>query len=341
MKARDFAELLGLESLPEALDAVADQLIGTIDGSAELAQPAIRMLEGGGKRLRPLLTIASAVAAHPECSVSPLDERVRAGAASVELVHVGSLVHDDIIDAADTRRGVETVNSREGANQAVLVGDFLLARAGIEAARVSKEVAFSLAVTISDLCDGQSLEGAHEFNVDRTTDQALASIAGKTGALLRASCHIGALCVGELERADALAEYGMQFGMAFQLVDDLLDLVSTDALMGKPVNNDAKSGVYTYPVLVALAEDADPDAFKALMLGAKDSQQAADELKARVLASSAVTETLNRIGEYNKLASACLSDLPDRPTRTGLMELPERYLNGILTEKSDPAHRTW
>ena len=105
--------------------------------------------------------------------------------------------------------------------------------------------------------------------------------------------------------------------------------------------NDAKSGVYTYPVLVALAEDADPDAFKALMLGAKDSQQAADELKARVLASSAVTETLNRIGEYNKLASACLSDLPDSPTRTGLMELPERYLNGILTEKSDPAHRTW
>ena len=133
----------------------------------------------------------------------------------------------------------------------------------------------------------------------------------------------------------------MQFGMAFQLVDDLLDLVSTDELMGKPVNNDTKSGVYTYPVLVALAEDADPDAFKALMLGAKNSQQAADDLKARVLASSAVTETLNRIGEYNKLASACLSDLPDSPTRTGLMELPERYLNGILTEKSNPLHRTW
>ena len=83
MKARDFAELLGLESLPEALDAVADQLISTIDGSAELAGPAIRMLEGGGKRLRPLLTIASAVAALPECSVAPLDEHVRSGAASV------------------------------------------------------------------------------------------------------------------------------------------------------------------------------------------------------------------------------------------------------------------
>ena len=127
MKASDFAELLGIDHLDSSLDEVATALVGSLSGTGELVEPARRMLEAGGKRLRPLLTIASAVASEPSVGLTPLDARVRRGAASVELVHVGSLVHDDIMDEALSRRGVPTVNAVEGSNQALLVGEEFLA----------------------------------------------------------------------------------------------------------------------------------------------------------------------------------------------------------------------
>ncbi|MGI9646862.1 MAG: polyprenyl synthetase family protein [Ilumatobacteraceae bacterium] len=334
MKASDFAELLDVPSIEVALEEVAVAMEQALRGSDELVVPAIRMLNGGGKRLRPLLTIASARAADPTTSIDPLDSAVRSGAASVELVHVGSLVHDDIIDDAESRRGVVTVNAREGSSQAVLVGDFLLARAGVEAATVSKEVAMSLALTISDLCDGQSLEGLKENDLDRSVDDAIASIAGKTGALMRASCDIAAYAVGANHLADPLARFGMNFGIAFQLVDDLLDLLSTDELMGKPVNNDVKCGVYSVPALKALELTEHPSELRDLMKAAGESDDAAAGFREVVLTSGAIDETVSMVHDYNLRAAEDLTSLPDSPTRDGLAQLPERYLNGILAEKT-------
>ncbi len=337
MKASDFAELLELPALEAALDDVAVAMEQALVGSEELVVPAIRMLNGGGKRLRPLLTIASARAADPTTSIDPLDPAVRSGAASVELVHVGSLVHDDIIDAAESRRGVITVNAQEGSSQAVLVGDFLLARAGVEAAKVSKEVAMSLALTISDLCDGQSLEGLKEHDLDRSVDDAIASIAGKTGALMRASCDIAAYAVGADHLADPLSRFGMNFGIAFQLVDDLLDLLSSDELMGKPVNNDVKCGVYSVPALKALELTDNPSELRDLMKAAGESDDAAAGFREVVLTSGAIDETVAMVHDYNLRAAEDLTPLPDSPTRDGLAQLPERYLTGILAEKTATA----
>lgn len=335
MKAADFSELLGIEHLDSSLDEVAGALVGSLLGTGELVDPARRMLEAGGKRLRPLLTIASAVASQPSVELRPLDARVRRGAASVELVHVGSLVHDDIMDEAFSRRGVPTVNAVEGSNQALLVGDFLLARAGVEAAYVSAEVALSLAVTISDLCDGQSLEGLHQFRANRSVDDAIESIKGKTGALMRAACDIGALCVGRLDLADAFGSFGMNFGISFQLVDDLLDLLSTAELMGKPVNNDVRAGVFTVPMLLTVhaAEGSDRERLVDLMLAAANSADAADEFREHVLAGSAVATTMGLIEHYNALAREALSVVAPGKTRDGLIEVPQRYLDGILAEK--------
>ncbi len=337
MNASDFADLLHIPGLDAALDDVGLAMTEALEGSDELVIPAARMLNGGGKRLRPLLTIASALAADPTTVIDPLDRNVRAGAASVELVHVGSLVHDDIIDEAESRRGVVTVNAQEGASQAVLVGDFLLARAGVEAARVSREVAMSLAVTISDLCDGQSLEGLKEHDLDRSVDDAIRSIAGKTGALMRASCDIAAYAVGANHLAEPLARFGMNFGIAFQLVDDLLDLLSTDELMGKPVNNDVRCGVYSVPALLALEMVPNPSDLRDLMKAAGDSDDDAAGFRESVLRSGAIDRTVAMVHDYNRRAADDLGVLPDSPTRDGLAKLPERYLNGILAEKSASA----
>lgn len=336
MKAADFADLLGISDLDSSLDEVADALVGSLLGTGELVVPAQRMLQAGGKRLRPLLTIASAVASQPSVTIAPLDDRVRRGAAAVELVHVGSLVHDDIMDEALSRRGVPTVNSVEGSSQALLVGDFLLARAGVEAAYVSAEVAMSLAVTISDLCDGQSLEGLHQGRVTRTVDDAIESIRGKTGALMRAACDIGALAVGCLDLAPAFGEFGMNFGISFQLVDDLLDLLSTDELMGKPVNNDVRAGVYTVPMLIAVrgAGVAEGERLMRLMSAAAGDASAAAEFRQYVLGSGAIEETLVLVEQYNEAARKSLAEVSPSTTRDGLIEIPQRYLDGILAEKA-------
>lgn len=335
MKARDFAELLGIERLDDALDEVAAAMATALIGSEELVDPATRVVvQGGGKRLRPLLTIASALAADPSTTVNPLDSSVRAGAAAVELVHVGSLVHDDIIDDAETRRGVITVNAKEGMSQAVLVGDFLLARAGVEAASVSSNVAMSLATTISDLCDGQSLEGALEFSVERSIEDAYRSIAGKTGALMRASCDIGALAVDQVDHSRLLGEFGMNFGMAFQLADDLLDLLSTEELMGKPVNSDVRSGVYTAPALFALQASADRARTSDLMTRAATDDAAAEQFRRELLESGAVERTLDEVRTFNDAAAVSLADLPESGAKTGLVQLPQVYLDSILAEKT-------
>ena len=214
-------------------------------------------------------------------------------------------------------------------------------RAGVEAAHVSKDVALSLAVTISDLCDGQSLEGLFQNQARRQVVDAIESIKGKTGALMRAACDIGALAVERLDLAPALADFGMNFGIAFQLVDDLLDLLSTVELMGKPVNNDVRAGVFTVPMLLTVqaAAGSEREHLIGLMRAAAGDAAAAAEFRTCVLAGDSVGTTLDLVEQYNALARDALMTVPAGVTRDGLAEVPDRYLNEILEEKAPSARR--
>ena len=176
------------------------------------------------------------------------------GAVSVELVHLGSLYHDDVMDDATTRRTVESVNARWGNLKAILAGDYLLARASEIAASLGTEVAGLLAATIAKLCEGQVLELQSAFDPGRSEDAYLASIDGKTASLLATSCRIGGI-VADLPRdqIDAVTTFGRSFGMAFQIVDDLLDVTATDEELGKPAGHDLLEGTYTLPVIRTLA----------------------------------------------------------------------------------------
>ncbi len=217
-----------------------------------LTEVAGHLIAAGGKRVRPAFAITSAATAL--ATMAPASEDVVMGAVSVELVHLGSLYHDDVMDDATTRRTVESVNARWGNLTAILAGDYLLAKASEIAASLGTEVAGLLAATIGRLCEGQILELRHAFDLNRTEAAYLSSIDGKTASLLGTACRIGGI-VAELPRPqiDALTTFGNGFGMAFQIVDDLLDVTSTDEELGKPAGHDLVEGTYTLPVIRTLA----------------------------------------------------------------------------------------
>src|SRR3954454_4552676 len=251
------ASLLDLPPLADDLVRVEDALrrsVGTADPF--LTEVAGHLIAAGGKRLRPALALTAAYAAAPDAATLPEPEESVMGGVSVELVHLGSLYHDDVMDEALTRRGVESVNARWGNLRAILSGEFLLAKASEIAASLGVEVAGLLAATIGSLCEGQVRELQTTYNSERTEVQYLSSIAGKTASLFAAATRIGAI-VAELprEHIEALTLYGHRYGMAFQIVDDVLDVVATDEELGKPAGQDLAEGVYTLPVIRQLRRD--------------------------------------------------------------------------------------
>ena len=216
-----------------------------------LNEIASHLIVAGGKRLRPVLTVvASQITGDGDAG---LYERAVQGGIACELVQTGSLYHDDVMDEADTRRGVDTVNAKWGNLQAILAGDFLLSRASEIAASLGTEVAALLARTIGRLCEGQIEELRHTYNAARPEASYLSSISGKTASLYATAARIGGLVAGvDRPTVDALTEYGEAFGMVFQIVDDLLDIIATDEQLGKPAGHDMVEGVYTLPVLRTL-----------------------------------------------------------------------------------------
>jgi heptaprenyl diphosphate synthase len=255
---------------------------------------ASHLVRAGGKRLRPLLAALSSTTGDAEAVVS--DEAVTGGVAC-ELVHVGSLHHDDVIDEAETRHGVDSVNSRWGNLRAILSGDFLLARASELAASLGTEVAGLLASTIGRLCTGEVRELRLAYQVDRTIADYEAAIEGKTAALYSTACRIGGI-VSDLPRThvDALTDYGLHYGMAFQVVDDILDVVATDDELGKPAGHDMAEGVYNLPVLRTLAGPGG-DELRPLLGGPLDGAAQARAL-ALVRAGDGVAQSIAEAGAH-------------------------------------------
>jgi len=186
-----------------------------------------------------------------------------------------------VIDEAGTRRGVPSVNARWSNIVAILAGDYLLAKASELAASLGADVAGLLATTIGELCRGQVLELQHLFDADRTEELYFSAIEGKTAALMASSCRIGGMVSGVSPTTlDALTRFGHHVGMCFQIVDDILDVTATEEELGKPAGNDLHEGVYTLPVIQAVATS--PELRE--MLGGKLARD--DVERARVLVST-------------------------------------------------------
>ncbi len=250
-----------------------------------LNEVASHLVDAGGKRLRPALTLAAAALGGAEASEDTL-----LGGVSVELVHLASLYHDDVMDEASQRRGVPSVNARWGNLVAIVAGDFLLARSAEIAAGLGTEIAGLLAATLARLCQGQVAEVRSAFQLDREEKDYLNAIANKTAALMSTACRIGALTAG-LDRGvvETVTRYGECFGMVFQIRDDIMDVVASEAQLGKQPGQDLVEGIYTLPVLRALADDRLGGELRNL-LGRRLDTAGRDRAREIVAASSGIAE---------------------------------------------------
>jgi heptaprenyl diphosphate synthase len=322
----DQLPLPGLDGHLGRLEEALEQAVAVDDEF--LTEVASHLVRAGGKRLRPALCLAAALAGGAEAGTEVLD-----GGVSVELVHLGSLYHDDVLDEAESRRGVESVNNRWGNLVAVLAGDFLLARASEIAASLGTEVAGLLANTIGQLCRGEVAQLEWAFNAERTAEAYLRAIDGKTASLLSTSCRIGAIVAGHPRAwVDALSSFGRSFGMAFQIADDIGDLTSTGDLLGKPAGHDLVEGTYTLPVIRALTRPGVGDDLRALLGGPLDAPTR-DKARDLVLSTDAVAQSVVEGRRWADRAAAALEPLraggAPEDVLTGLAGLGHRILDDL------------
>jgi heptaprenyl diphosphate synthase len=300
-------EDVGLVPLPADLERVETRLADAVRAEDRfLGEVAAHLLSAGGKRLRPTLTLCAAYAAVGGDTAATADAVT--GAASVELVHLGSLYHDDVIDEAETRRGVPSVNARWSNIVAILSGDFLLAQASSLAASLGADVAGLLADTIGELCRGQVLELQYLFDADRDAETYFSSIAGKTASLMATACRIGGMVSNVSDTTlDALTQFGTHLGMCFQIVDDVLDVTRSVAELGKPAGNDVHEGVYTLPVIYAL--ESTPELRD--LLGRKLEWPEVEKVVALVAEPAVIEASLAVARTHAVTANDALSGAPD------------------------------
>lgn len=263
---------------------------------------AQHLLSAGGKRFRPLLVLLAA-----EAGTRPESPDVLTAACVVEITHVGSLYHDDVMDEADLRRGADSANSRFDNLVAILTGDFLFAKSSELTARLGADAVRIQAETFTRLVEGQILETVEPGPDDDALAHYLDVVAGKTGSLIATSARYGARFGGATpEVEEALTAYGEIVGTAFQLSDDILDVASESDESGKTPGTDLREGVPTLPVLMALASgdpadarlhallraDLTDDALHAEALALLRAHPAMDEARSYVVARAAEAKAL-------------------------------------------------
>lgn len=327
----DLSAVLGVPELSEYLKRVERCIDTTIKTDESPLTPAVlRLTSARGKRLRSALVIASAL-----LSGKALDEGVIKAAAAAELVHIGSLVHDDIIDEATRRWGIPTINAQEGVNDAILAGDYLFSKACQLAAEADQRAGVLAARTIAALSVGQAVETAFNYNKARTKTDLEKAIYGKTAALLSAACQLGGMTSGQDEnQLTALSYFGEDFGMSFQLVDDVLDFVSSNTLLGKPVGNDVKEGVYTLPVILSLNGSK-----RSAVAGELDKKTAASQTLIKLLFNNgSIEKTIAKADEYGHAAYDVLT-AEYAEAADGLARLPASYIDWALGNLVAPKYR--
>jgi heptaprenyl diphosphate synthase len=281
-----------------------------------IAEAAVHLLDAGGKRFRPLLVSLAAQFGNPRAP------EVVDAAIVVELTHLATLYHDDVMDEAAVRRGAPSANSHWTNSIAILIGDFLFSRAASVAADLGDEAVKIQAETFSRLVHGQIAETVGPRSADPVAHY-LYVIAEKTGSLFATSARFGAMFSGTpTDQVEALARYGETIGFAFQLSDDLLDIASESEQSGKTPGTDLREGVPTLPVLYALADDdADPDAVRLreiLAAGPVTDDALHAEALTLLRASTAFKQARATVRSYAESARAQLAMLPDAPARHAL-----------------------
>lgn len=318
-----------VSSLESGLVGVEDRLRYEA-ASAEVVDPGVvrYLVDAGGKRVRPVLALLTSLLG------DGVSAEVIDGATALELTHVATLYHDDVMDEAELRRGVPSANRLWGNNVAILAGDVLSARAYLLMARMRPDLMALHASTFARLVTGQLNETLGPRDGDDPIEHYLQVLADKTGSLIACAAEFGlALGNGPAEFSPALRDFGERIGVAFQLVDDVIDLRSTEQELGKQPGTDLREGVPTLPMLL-LRERAKTSAADAAAVAAIEVDLATEATVPRalsLLADHEVTaETLARALDLSQQAKEALVVLPSGPVRGAL----ERFAD-YLVERSN------
>ena len=289
-----------------------------------LTETASHLVEAGGKRFRPLLTLLAAQLGDPETS------GVVDAAVVVELTHLASLYHDDVMDEADVRRGAPSANARWTNTVAILTGDYLFARASDLTAGLGTEATSLQSRTFARLVEGQIAETAGPADGQDAVEHHLEVLAGKTGALISTSARLGALMAGaSAADVDTVTRFGEVIGLAFQLSDDLIDVLSETGESGKTPGTDLREGIRTLPVLLVLSgEEASPEhaRLRALLQGDLDDDARLDEALRLLRAHPAMERAGAHLSRCVDEARAIVSDLAPGPARDALASLTDFVL---------------
>jgi len=298
-----------------------NQLILSKAGSDVQMIPEVaeHLISSGGKRLRPMLTIASAALYNYQG-----DNHIKL-ATSVEFLHTATLLHDDVVDESDLRRGKSTARMIWGNQASVLVGDFLLGQAFRMMVEVgSLEALDVLSSAACVIAEGEVLQLSVSKNMETTEDDYLSVIRAKTAALFAAAAEVGPIVAnaGKSER-NALKSYGTNLGLAFQLVDDALDYGGKAADLGKNVGDDFREGKITLPVILAYRRGTEKErAFwrEAIETG-NNSDENLEKAMGLITKYGALVDTIARAVHYGTIARDALAPLPETPWKSALLEV--------------------
>ncbi len=286
---------------------------------ALIPQLAGHIVAAGGKRLRPMLTLASSKL----CGYQ--GDRHLALAACVEFIHTATLLHDDVVDESDLRRGLATANAVWGNKASVLVGDFLFARAfQLMVDDGSLAVLDILANASAVISEGEVQQMVAANDCETSESTYLEVVAAKTAALFAAACRIGAVVADEPKSAEsALDSYGLNLGIAFQLIDDVLDYSAAQAALGKSIGDDFRDGKITLPVILAYRRGGNSDrAFWRRTLEDLDQTEEDLETAIRLLdENGALADTVERARHYGAIARDALGIFPESPAKDALLEV--------------------
>jgi geranylgeranyl pyrophosphate synthase len=274
------------------------------DSSQPLAERLSHLVEAGGKRIRPLLVFRFG----DLCGGAP--EALTQLALAVEMLHSGTLVHDDLIDQAETRRGRPALQRQHGPEAAVLVGDLYVARCGVHLARLGvPRAAAEVWGALDTMVRGEISQRDHRFDIGQTADDYMLTIQRKTASLLEATCAAAVVVSGGEETlVEAARQYAGNLGRAFQVVDDVLDYAGESDELGKPVGNDIREGTVTLPLILAMERSTAPIA--AMLTSARERDD-----------YSAVVQAVRRSDGLSRQAVAALDPFPSVPGREALAEL--------------------
>ncbi len=300
---------------------LVNQLILSKTGSnvEMIPQIAKHLIDSGGKRLRPMLTLAAA----QMCAYEGTHHITLA--ASVEFMHTATLLHDDVVDESDMRRGKKSARMLWGNQASVLVGDFLLGQAFrmmVDAGSMDALDVLSNAATV--IAEGEVMQLAVAQNMETNEDDYLTIIRSKTAALFSAAAEVGPIIAGaEKPVRDAFRSYGTNLGVAFQLVDDALDYGGSKALLGKNTGDDFREGKITLPVLLCYRRGNEDDRafWKEAMENGSSDDEALLQANALMEKYGAIKDTVARARHYGQIARDALAPLPDSPQKDALLDV--------------------